>query len=82
MMTPAQWKALGEWVRRRHVLAVGIGTETLDAVTQEIKSPDEVNGNWPARTIAAMRLQRTDGRRSRLLFFKRTVSVLLPREYR
>ena len=81
MMTPTQWKALGEWVRRRHVLAVGIGTETLDAVTQEVKSPDDVD-KLPARTIAAMRLVRTDGRRARLLFFKRTVSVLLPREYR
>jgi hypothetical protein len=60
---------------------VGIDTATLDAVTQEVQSPDEAE-KVPARTIAAMRLQRTDGHRARLLFFKRTVSVLLPREYR
>lgn len=81
MMRPDQWKALGEWVRRRHVLAVGIGPDTLDAVTQEVKTADEAE-RVPARTIAALRLQRTDGRRSYRLFFKRSVSVLLGKEYR
>lgn len=80
-MTPLQWKALGEWVRRRHVLAMGIDEKTLDAVTQEVKNGEEAE-RVPARTIAAMRLQRTDGRKTYRLFFKRSVSVLLGKEYR
>lgn len=69
-----QWNQLPDLLRRRDVLALGISKELLAAATAIVQSGDQVPA-LPARTIAAIRPERKDGKRARLLYFKRTVGV-------
>lgn len=71
-MTDTEWKRLPDLLRRRDVLALGVDAQLLDAVVVEVKAAAEV-ATLPDRTIAAIRPARTDGKRAKLFYFKRTV---------
>jgi hypothetical protein len=72
MLNEGQWRALPDLVRRRDLLAVGLNDELLRAVTVVVESAAEIPKLKP-RTIAAIRPQRTDGKRAKLYYFKATV---------
>jgi hypothetical protein len=80
MMSVNEWKALGQWVRMRHLTGLGITSKTLAAMSREVDSAAAAE-ELPPRTVAALRLPRTDGRRARRLYLKKSVTWLLPKEY-
>ncbi len=71
-MTDTEWKQLPDLLRRREVLALGVNAKLLDAVAVVVQGAEDV-ATLPARTIAAIRPARADGRRAKLFYFKRTV---------
>jgi hypothetical protein len=79
-MTPTEWKALPELVRRQRLIEVGLRPDTIAAVTQVVAAGAEV-ATLPPRTIGAIRLNAQPGRRTKLLYFRSTVTPLLTKEY-
>lgn len=69
--------ATPELLRRRELLALGLDAKLIAACTVVVNSAAELD-TLPPRTLAAIRLERTDGKRCRLLYFARTVRVFVP----
>ncbi len=59
-------------------MALGLNEKLLAACTVVVNSAADID-RLPPRTIAAIRLERPDGKRTKLLYFARTVRVLVPR---
>jgi hypothetical protein len=65
-------------LRRREVMALGLNAKLLAACTVVVNSAADLD-KLPARTIAAIRLERPDGKRTKLLYFASTVAVFVPK---
>ena len=79
-MTPLEWKALPELVRRQRLIEVGLAPATIVAITAIVETAEQVDG-LPPRTLAAIRPRNPNGRGTRLLYFRRTAAPFLPKEY-
>lgn len=76
-LQPATCPPGHELLRRREVMALGLSEKLLAACTVVVASAADID-KLPPRTIAAIRLERRDGKRAKLLYFARTVQVLVP----
>lgn len=79
-MSPDEWNRLPPLIRRRHLLAIGLSSRVLDAIAEVVKDEAEAR-RLPPRTIAAIQMGSSGGRRTRLLYLKATVNPFLPRDY-
>ena len=76
MMSSTEWKSLPALVRRQRLIEVGLSAYTVEACTVVIDTGADL-GTVPPRMIGAIRLRPG----ARLLYYRQTASVLLPREY-
>lgn len=73
-MTPRQWKALPELIRRGQITGVGIPSDVLSGLTVVVQSQEELN-RVPPGQVAAWRLG------GQMRFVKSTVTRLLGKDY-